>query len=66
MRKSPSTGSDATEETILQMEKETNQYLSHIIVKLLLWSDGLKRLDDEERETLEEHLLNLNYPEFHM
>lgn len=61
----PVTGINATAETIVQMEKETNQYLSHIIVKLLLWSNGLERLDDEERETLEAHMLELNYPEFH-
>lgn len=56
-------GSNATEAS--EMERSHNLFLSHIIVKLLLWSDGLERLDEQEKETLEGFLLDLNYPEFH-
>lgn len=59
----PENGSNATEAS--EMERSKNLFLGHIIVKLLLWSDGLERLDESEKETLESFLLDLNYPEFH-
>jgi hypothetical protein len=57
----PENGSNATESTEAVPVIET--YRVGILFKLVLWSNP-DRLDDAEREDLEEFVTELLYPEF--
>lgn len=54
-------GSDATEQ--MEAEREHGIYLTTIIVKLLLYAEHLHRLDDEEKEAIEDHVIDLLNPD---
>mgnify|MGYP000400969601 CR=1 FL=1 len=57
----PENGSDATNQ--LEAEKDNGIYLTTIIVKLLLYAEHLNHLDDEEKEAIEDHVIDLLNPD---
>jgi hypothetical protein len=53
----PVTGSNATEQ--FEADNTNGIYLTTIIVKLLLYSEHLQHLDDEEKEALADHVVDI-------
>ena len=57
----PVPGSNATEQ--LAADQTNGIYLTNIIVKLLLNAEHLQHLDDEEKEAVADHVIDLLNPD---
>jgi len=55
------TGRNATEQ--MEADPTNGIYLTTIIVKLLLYSEHLHHLDDEEKEAVADHVIDLLNPD---
>lgn len=56
----PEKGSDATE---FEANKTNGIYLTTIIVKLLLYAESLQHLDEDEKEAVADHVVDLLNPD---